>query len=75
MRGIDTMKAYALLDVLGGFLGDIRSTLQDLDPTDADNVAYVRHDVMSWIGNCAAKLHELRDAVGGQTPLERHGNT
>ena len=74
MKGIDTTKAYALLDVLGGFLGDIRGVLQDLDPTDSDDVAYVRHDVMSWIGHCTAKLNELRDAVGCQTPLERNGD-
>lgn len=64
MKAIDTTKAYALLDVLGEFLGDIRSTLQDLDPSDADSVADVRRDAGIRIGNCASKLNELADAVG-----------
>lgn len=74
MRDIDTTKAYALLDVIGEFLGDIRSTLQDTDAADSDSVADVRRDVWIRIGNCAAKLNELADAVGCPPPWESHGD-
>ena len=62
-------RAYALLDVLGGFLGDIRSTLQALDPEDAESVFDTRRDCHIRIQNIESKLGELKEAVG-QDPLE-----
>ena len=64
MNKVDQKSAYELLDVLGGFLGDIRNALQDLCPSDADSVFDVRRDCHIRIQNIEGKLEELKNAVG-----------
>ena len=56
MIRIDQKAAYELLDVLGGLLGDIRSTLQDFDSSDANSVFDVRRDCHIRLQNIEGKL-------------------
>lgn len=64
MNKVDQKSAYELLDVLDGFLGDIRNALQDLCPSDTDSVFDVRRDCHIRIQNIEGKLEELKNAVG-----------
>ena len=64
MNKVDQKSAYEILDVLGGFLGDIRNALQDLCPSDTDSVFDVRRDCHIRIQNIEGKLEELKNAVG-----------
>ena len=64
MNKADRKTAYELLDVLDGFLGDIRNALQDLCPSDTDSVFDVRRDCHIRIQNIEGKLEELKNAVG-----------
>lgn len=70
MTRIDQKAAYALLDVLGGLLGDIRSTLQDFDLSDANSVFDVQRDCHIRIQNIEGRLKELKKTVGPD-PLAR----
>ena len=70
MIRIDQKAAYELLDVLGGLLGDIRSTLQDFDSSDVNSVFDVRRDCHIRIQNIEGKLKELKKTVGPD-PLAR----
>ena len=70
MIKVDQTVAYELLDVLGGLLGDIRSTLQDLDSSDANSVFDVQRDSHIRIQNIEGKLKELKKTVGPD-PLAR----
>lgn len=73
MSRVDQKAAYGILDVLGEFLGDIRSTLQDLDPTDADSVFDVRRDCHIRIKNIEGKLEELKKALGPDPLAQKEG--
>ena len=64
MSKVDQKVAYELLDVLDGLLGDIRSTLQDFDSSDANSVFDVQRDSHIRIQNIEGKLEELKNAVG-----------
>ena len=64
MNKVDQKSAYEILDVLGGFLGDIRNSLQDICQSDTDSVFDVRRDCHIRIQNIEGKLKELKNAVG-----------
>ena len=64
MTMVDQKAACELLDVLGGFLRDIRGTLHDLDPSNVNSVFDVRRDCHIRIQNIEGKLKELKKTVG-----------